>query len=155
MIKRLFLVMEDALCAIVLIVMTALTFVSVIARYLFKSSMPFVEELTAVGLVILSLVGAAVAIKRGAHLGLSALTDLFPRIFHKWIALLGDLSGIGLSVVMIYFGYLMTKQQFMLKLSSPGMQWPLWMYGVWVPIGGLIMMLRFIQHAIFIINKRC
>ena len=95
MIKRLFFVMEDALCAIVLIVMTALTFVNVIARYLFKSSMPFVEELTAVGLVILSLVGAAVAIKRGSHLGLSALTDLFPRNFHKWIALLGELSGIG------------------------------------------------------------
>ena len=41
--------------------------------------MPFVEELTCVGLMVLSILGAATASKRGAHLGLSVLTDLLPK----------------------------------------------------------------------------
>ena len=62
---------EDNICAIILLAMTILTCVNVFARYVFLSSMPFVEELTPMGLVVLSIAGAAVAAKKGAHLGLT------------------------------------------------------------------------------------
>ena len=67
---------EDNICGLLLLAMMVLTCINVFARYVFKSSMPFVEELTALGLVIISLSGAAGAAKRGAHLGLTVLTDL-------------------------------------------------------------------------------
>ena len=75
--------LEDNFCGVILLVMTILTCINVFARYVFRSSMPFVEELTSLGLVIISLTGAAVAAKRGAHLGLTLLTDFLPEKAQK------------------------------------------------------------------------
>ena len=57
--KKFFNSVEDIFCGIVLAAMLLLTFVNVVARYVFDASMPFVEELTRLGLMILSLAGAA------------------------------------------------------------------------------------------------
>lgn len=91
--KKFFSLLEDNICAIILLVMMLLTRVNVVARYVLKASMPFVEELTCLGLIILSLTGAAVAAKRGAHLGLTVLTDFFPAKGQKFCTLLGRLDG--------------------------------------------------------------
>ena len=53
--------LEDNICGILLLVMMLLTCVNVFARYVLLSSMPFVEELTNAGLILLSIAGAAVA----------------------------------------------------------------------------------------------
>ena len=61
--------LEDNICGILLLVMMLLTCVNVFARYVLLSSMPFVEELTNAGLILLSIAGAAVAAKRGSPFG--------------------------------------------------------------------------------------
>ena len=104
--KKFFSLLEDNICAIILLVMMLLTCVNVVARYVLKASMPFVEELTCLGLIILSLTGAAVAAKRGAHLGLTVLTDFFPAKGQKFCTLLGDLMGIIFGVLILWFGFL-------------------------------------------------
>lgn len=140
--------LEDHICAFILLVMLILTTINVVARYVFLSSMPFVEELTRLGLMILSLVGAAVAAKRGAHLGLSALTDLFPNKAQKYINLIGDVVASVFCVVIIYYGYFMVVSEYTNKLTTAGMQWPEWIFGIWVAVGGLVMLIRYIQLAI-------
>ena len=44
--KKMLSLLEDNICAIILLTMTLLTCVNVFARYVLNSSMPFVEELT-------------------------------------------------------------------------------------------------------------
>lgn len=139
---------EDNICSIILLAMTILTFVNVIARYLFKASMPFVEELTCLGLVILSLSGATVAAKRGAHLGLSVFTDLMPLRFQKALTVAGHIIGVIFGLIIAYFGYLMTNQEFILRQLTPGMQWPEWLFGMFVPISGLLITVRYTQLTI-------
>ena len=68
---------EDIICALCLIVMTALTFANVIARYVFSASFSFSEEITTYLFVLLSLIGSAAAARRKAHLGFTAILDLF------------------------------------------------------------------------------
>ena len=77
--KKFFAEIEDNFCGLLLFVMAILTCINVFARYILHSSMPFVEELTCVGLVIISVGGAATAAKRGAHLGLTLFTDMMPK----------------------------------------------------------------------------
>ena len=139
---------EDHFCAFILLVMLILTFVNVVARYVFSSSMPFVEELTRLGLMILSLVGAAVAAKRGAHLGLSALTDLLPKKSHKIVNLIGDVVAAVFCVIVVYYGYFMVVKEYTHKLTTAGMQWPEWIFGIWVAVGGVVMFVRYIQLAV-------
>ena len=77
--KKFFAEIEDNFCGLLLFVMAILTCINVFARYILHSSMPFVEELTCVGLEIISVGGAATAAKRGAHLGLTLFTDMMPK----------------------------------------------------------------------------
>lgn len=102
---------EDSFCAIILLIMLILTFINVIARYIILASMPFVEELNCVGLMILSILGAATAAKRQAHLGLSVITDLMPLTVQRIIALICDLLSAAFCAAIVYFGYLMVQNQ--------------------------------------------
>ena len=143
--KKILSQLEDNFCAIILMVMMVLTCVYVGARYVLKASMPFVEELTCLGLVILSLTGAAVAAKRGAHLGLTVLTDLMPVKIQKIWILLGHLLGVAFGGLMLYFGYFMARQEYVLGQLTAGMQWPEWMFGVFVPLSGAVLVIRYAQ----------
>ena len=144
---------EDGICAIVLFVMLILTFINVIARYVLLASMPFVEELTCVGLMILSILGAATASKRGAHLGLSVITDLLPKTAKSVIALICDILSAAFCAAIVYLGYLMVQNQFANNVLSMGMSWPVWLYGIWLPIGGAVLFIRQIQLAIVNFKK--
>lgn len=139
---------EDGFCAIILLIMLILTFVNVIARYIILASMPFVEELTCVGLMILSILGAATAAKRSAHLGLSVITDLLPRTAQSIIALICDLLSAAFCAAIVYFGYLMVQNQLNNNILSMGMSWPVWLYGIWLPIGGAVLLIREVQLAV-------
>lgn len=146
--------LEDYFCSAILLAMTFLTCINVFARYLFKSSMPFVEELTSLGLVIISLVGAAVAAKRGAHLGLTLLTDLLSENIQKGLVIFGNILGAVFGAVMLYYGVLMTLQEYNLKQTTAGMQWPEWMFGMFIPISGAVLLIRYVQLAIKTYRKK-
>lgn len=139
---------EDSFCAIILLIMLILTFINVIARYIILASMPFVEELTCVGLMILSILGAATAAKRQAHLGLSVITDLLPQTAQRVIALICDLLSAAFCAAIVYFGYLMVQNQLNNNILSMGMSWPVWLYGIWLPIGGAVLFIREVRLAV-------
>lgn len=151
--KKLLSGLEDSLCSLILLAMAILTCINVFARYVFQSSMPFVEELTTLGLVIISLSGAAVAAKRGAHPGLAVVTDLFPDKAQKWFTLLGHVLGVIFGAVMLYHGILMSQLEKRLDFSTAGMQWPEWMFGMFVPISGAVILIRYIQLAVQTLRK--
>lgn len=145
---------EDGICSIILFIMLILTFANVIARKFLVwidpslGSMPFVEELTCVGLMVLSILGAATASKRGAHLGLSVLTDLLPKTAQNVIQLICDILNAAFCAGIVYLGYLMVQNQLNNNILSMGMSWPVWLYGIWLPIGGAVLFIREIQLAI-------
>ena len=146
--KKFFNSIEDSFCSLVLVVMLILTFINVVARYIFNASMPFVEELTRLGLMILSLAGAAVAAKRGAHLGLSVISDLLPTKVQNLLAVVADILGLLFGAVLVYYGYGMVRNEYVNQLKTAGMQWPEWLFGMWVVVGGAIMIIRYIQMAV-------
>lgn len=145
---------EDGICSIILFIMLILTFINVIARKFLVwidpslGSMPFVEELTCVGLMVLSILGAATASKRGAHLGLSVITDLLPQTAQNVIQFICDILDAAFCVAIVYLGYLMVQNQINSNVLSMGMSWPTWLYGIWLPIGGAVLCIRQIQLAV-------
>lgn len=145
---------EDGVCSVILGVMLILTFVNVIARKFLVlidpalGSMPFVEELTCVGLMVLSILGAATASRRGAHLGLSIFTDLMPKKAQYIIALICNILSAAFCIVLAYLGYLMVQNQIANNVVSMGMSWPVWLYGIWLPIGSVVLFVRLVQLAI-------
>ena len=98
-----------------------------------------------VGLVIISVGGAATAAKRGAHLGLTLFTDMMPKKAQIVCQIVGNLLGIAFGAVLVYFGFLMAQQEYVLGQKTTGMQWPEWLYGMWIPICGAVLIIRYLQ----------
>ena len=142
---------EDHFCAIILAIMTVLAFINVIARYVFLASYPWVEELNRLGLVMLTYLGAAVALKDHAHLGLSILTDRFPRRAQIAVSVLGCAAGLFFCFIAARYGCSMVVSEYQHKVLTQGMQWPEYLFGLWLPVGCVFLAIRFLQQAIRLI----
>lgn len=129
--------------------MTLTAFINVPARYIFLASMPWVDELNKVGLVILTYLGASVALKRGAHLGLTVVTDLLPKKAQDVLFIFGCAVGVFFCYVAVKYGYSMTVSEYNNNVLSQGMEWPEYLYAMWLPIGCLVLGIRFIQEAYY------
>jgi C4-dicarboxylate transporter DctQ subunit len=95
---------EEVVSAIVLAFMTILTFANVVSRYLLKGSISFTDELTTLLFVLLTMLGSAIAARKGSHLGLTVITDIIPEKYHKWVYLFIGICSFVFCVLVIYFG---------------------------------------------------
>ena len=92
--------------------------------------------------------GSAVAAKRGAHLGLTVLTDLVSPSVKKILKIIGFVFAIIFSSSVLYYGIFMVQSQMQRGQVTANMQWPEWIFGSFVPIGAFFLTLRFIQVLI-------
>ena len=145
MLKKIIDNIEEIVCLIALSVMTILTFSNVVTRYVFNFSMNFAEEISTYSFVLLSLFGASIALKRGAHLGFTLVADHVPPAVARAFEVISALAGILFSGVIFYFGIRMTMTQFQRGQLSLGVQIPEWIYGSFVPLGSFFLLIRFIE----------
>lgn len=135
--------LDENISAIVLMFMLFLAFVNVVARYAFSASISYTEEITTMLLVLISTLGASIAAKRKAHLGLSALTDLLPQKYQSFVEFYANLLGAIVSAILFYTGITMTVNEYALGQISIGLQVPTWIYCLFIPIGAASMTYRF------------
>jgi len=68
--------LEESLIALILGIMTIMTFANVIARYVFNSNIFYALELTVFLFAWLVLLGASYAVKKTLHLGVDAIVNM-------------------------------------------------------------------------------
>ena len=136
---------EEALVCVCLVVMTGLTFANAVGRKL-GAGLSFSEEISTYLFVLLSLLGSAIAAKRGAHLGLTIITD---RVGPKAARVLGIISmafATIFSALICYYGVFMALNQYQKGQVTMATQLPEWIFGSFVPIGALFVTIRFGQN---------
>ena len=104
---------EETAIAVILGVMTMLTFINVVMRYGFNSSIFWGFELTLSLFAWLVLLGMSYAVKVTAHLGVDAVVTMFPSKTRRVLALVS-------AVLCVIYAYLLLKGA--------------WNY--WAPFGG-------------------
>ncbi|OUM87822.1 MAG: hypothetical protein BAA01_14560 [Bacillus thermozeamaize] len=136
---------EYAILALSLAVMSVIAFANVISRYFLNIALGYTEEITINLFVWLTFVGASVGIHRGAHL---AFDFLLGALKGTWkLGLLVFVGGLTTIVFLItfYYGIEMVKFQYNLKLVTPSLGWPQWIFTLGVPLGSLLCVFRAIQ----------
>ncbi|SEW07751.1 C4-dicarboxylate transporter, DctQ subunit [Aliiroseovarius sediminilitoris] len=78
---------EETVIAVILGLMTMITFVNVVLRYVFNSSLIWGLEVTLILFAWLVLLGVSYGVKVTAHLGVDALTNLLPERPRRVLAL--------------------------------------------------------------------
>lgn len=135
--------LEKCICVATFVIMLTLTFVNIVSRYLLTMSLSFTEEIVTGLFVIASLAGASIAIRDHAHLGLDVVTSHLPKGVQRALFILANILGIVFCAVVFYHGAIMVYHEFESGQVSATMQWPEWIYGMTVPVGSALLILRY------------
>jgi TRAP-type C4-dicarboxylate transport system permease small subunit len=136
-----------------LALMTFITVTNVISRKFLGLSISFLEELTTTTFILVSLLGSAQVAKKGGHLGLSALTDLLPKKYQKYVAMVTWAAAAFFSYYLIRYGFAMVQSEIRMNMRTPALGWPEWWFGMYVPIGGIFIFVRFTQWIIHVFRQ--
>jgi TRAP-type transport system small permease protein len=128
---------ERALFGLML-AMIFFTTLQVITRVFF-TALSWSEEITCFLLVYASLVGAAVAFKRGSHIAVTFIVQRLPAGSRKALAVLVHVLGIGFFGVIACYGVILMKVES--HQTSPAMMIPMvWVYLIFPVLGGIIIL---------------
>ena len=129
------------ICKILLILDIAITSMAVAGRYIsFIPDPSWSEEIVLTFMAYMAVLSAALAIRRGAHIRMTALDNYLPKTLIKFLDILADIAVLLLALVMIVVGW-----QYATGLGAKGFYTSIpklskfWMYFP-VPLAGIAML---------------
>lgn len=130
---------------ILLAIMSIVIFLQVIYRYVLHASLPWSEELGRYILIYLTFLGASVAVKKNAHIGIEVIVKLFPRPISKALEWVANILSLAFFVILIVYGSKVVKIT-MMQLS-PAMHVKMGYIYMAVVIGAVLMMIHLIARS--------
>lgn len=126
---------EHWIVAVLLFVMSCITFINILSRFLFHFSLAATEEITINFFVWMTVVGIGIAFTRGAQLGMVTLFDLFPPGMKKFVILASAALNTLLFVfVNIFLVRNIYDELVLFHATSGALNIPIWIYYAGVPL---------------------
>lgn len=139
-------------CSLLLLSMVVILSWQVISRYVFNDPSTFTEELLRLGLVWLSLLGAAYSAGRGSHMAIDLLRDLSRGRFRKCLKLLVPISFIIFSIYVLILGGLHSMQIASKQLTAV-LQMPMSSFYAALPVCGVLLILYATLNLIDVLKE--
>ncbi len=137
---------EKAFLAGIIIFTSLLLFVNVVLRYLFLMPLFWAEELVRYLMVWLVFIGASQVTSWGGHIAV----DILPRFLSKRgnliLAFAVNMVCVAFCIALAYYSF---EQMLRVKNAhqlSPAMELPMWLAYAAIPIGTLMMLIRYVQQ---------
>ncbi len=96
--------------------------------------------------VWLTFIAAAYAAGGKAHIGVTALVDIFPPAMKRVVELLTYLLCLGLSFILVYFTAIIMRTQIQYGQISPSLRLPMQYAYAGMAVGGIFMAIHFLLH---------
>lgn len=139
--------LENVVEGLLLVLMAVLcvdVFLGVFSRYVLARTFTWYDEIARLVFVWMIFLGAAVAVKRGAHFRLHLLVDRIPSRFRRLADVLALLLVIAFGVLLIQQGLLLVELgQFQ---QTPVMGLPKSYVYASIPVGGVLMIVYALPH---------
>ena len=138
-------------CGALMVAITAVVFLQVVSRYVFNYPFDWPEELARYLFVWVALLGAALALRRGAHFSIDALVKRLPAAWRRIVPLLIHTS-LGI------FTLIVSVKGFQLALRvreqlSPGMEVSMTYAYLSVPVSFAIMFKYVVSEVYSLVKK--
>ncbi len=133
---------EEVLIACAMAAMVLITGANVLTRYLTNVSLAFTEEYSVALMVVVTLLGTAIATAAGRHIRIGVLVDgrsPGARRMAEAIAMLLTIICFGL---LAWYGTLLAYDEYRFEVLSNGLGHPNWLYTGWLPLLSLVVMAR-------------
>jgi TRAP-type C4-dicarboxylate transport system permease small subunit len=133
---------ERVLLAMAMAIMALITAANVLARYLTNVSLAITEEYSVVLMVVIALIGAALAIATGRHIRVGYFTDLMGKAGQRRAEMLSLLLAIICFGLLAVFGAKLAYDEYRFEVLSNGLGNPQWLYTGWLPLVSLLVIAR-------------
>ena len=127
--------LEEILSGIFMVLMFFTTFGNVVARYFFNNPIQWAEEFSRYAFIWVVFLGAVVCTKQKRHIGIDSIVKALPGHIQPWVNLAADLMTLALMVVIIWYGWILTRSATQITAT---LQIPQYVIYIVVPSSGVL-----------------
>lgn len=143
---------EQYFIGILLLIVAVVLFISVVLR-LFYSSIMWAEEFARYAVVWITFVGASVCIYKGAHIGIDVFLQMLSNKGKKVLLVFTIIFSTIFALLFTYSSFKITMNIHETKQYSSTMGIPMSLAYAAMPIGGILMVLRFIEELMKLVKE--
>lgn len=97
--------LEETLIALLLGIMTLVTFANVVARYVFNDNVLWALEVTVFLFAWMVLLGASYAVKKSIHIGVDVMVNALPRTAQRVLTIIAASACVAFSALLLKAGW--------------------------------------------------
>ena len=127
----------EGLCIALLALISADLLAGIFSRYVLERTFVWYDEVARASFMWLVFLGAAVAVRRGAHFGLHVFADMLPPHLRRPVLLLTPLTVVAFSAAIAWLGWMLMQHGATQTTAVMGMPVS-WIYAA-MPVGGALM----------------
>lgn len=139
---------EEIIVVSTLVTMSIIAFTNVLTRNFLDVSLAFTEEITVNLFVFLTFVGAAIGVRKNAHLGFSLIVERVSIPLRRGLIVLIGLFSSLLFLLIAYYGVEMMMFQVDINAMTPALGWPKWLFSLGIPIGTVLCAVRTVEATV-------
>ena len=140
--------LEEGLIALLLASMTLITFMQVVARYVFNYSFVWALELTIFLFGGLIFLGMAYGVRVGAHIGVDALVKLLKPRGARIVGAIAAALCVVYAAIVLYGGWVYVAKIHEIGILAQDMPIPQWVPRLVLPVGFGLLFFRFGQALV-------
>jgi C4-dicarboxylate transporter, DctQ subunit len=137
--------LEEALVIVLMAAMTLVTFMQVVARYVFNYSFVWALELTGVMFAWLIFIGMSYGVRVGAHIGVDVLVKSLGRRAARAVGCVAAALCIVYALIVTYGGYQYVSKMHDVGILMQDIPVQQWIPRLVVPVGFALLAFRFAQ----------
>jgi C4-dicarboxylate transporter DctQ subunit len=144
--------LEEWLIALLLAVMTSITFTQVIARYVFNYSFVWALELVTVLFAWLIFLGMSYGVRVHAHIGVDALVKSVPPAVARIMSGIGALLCVAYALIILVGGWTYMQKIYSIGIEMQDIPVAQWVPRTILPLGFALLAFRFFQVFVTILR---
>ncbi len=145
---------EDLLLVFFLCVMVALVLLQIVLRYAENSGIPGGDVMVRNMVLWIAFFGAAIATRSGSHVRIDALAMVLPQKWRYWASAATDLFAFAVCVLLVYASWQFIRIEYSIGGHSAFFGIPVWSMAAAIPLGYLIIGVRFGRRFIMAVMER-
>ena len=139
--------LEEGFIALLLVLMTLITFSQVVARYFFGAGFGWALELTTYLFAWLVLFGVSYGIKVGAHIGIDVVVRPLPHALRRAVGLAAVLCCCAYCIILLVGATGYVHKLYSIGIEAQDLPIPRWVPFIMLPLGLILALLRLLQVA--------
>jgi C4-dicarboxylate transporter DctQ subunit len=136
---------EEGLIALILGVMTVLTFVQVVLRYVFNSGLDWQLESNYYLFAWLVMIGISYCVRVRAHIGVDAAVQLLPPGPRRAVGILVLLLALTYTLLMMYGSFEYIRRLYIINVEAEDIPIVTWKLSLCLPLGFVFLFIRLLE----------